>query len=173
MFGMDPEYWENYHTRMVNSNLRKGNVGEHPDQWGACPAELLPGYSKQHGDVPELTGLVLTDGRIIPGWVKVVDRHFYRSNHAGVIVNPAVGNFTFVVHTAGMNAYFYIRFVSFKFLSQNAGGDFLDPLADEIKEKLDGYFWDGEPSLESFMDDCKMIADKILWHGLKEQGFIK
>ena len=44
MFGMDEDFWEKYHTRMHNLNLKKGNVGEHPDRWGGLPQELFPGY---------------------------------------------------------------------------------------------------------------------------------
>lgn len=45
MFGMDPDYWEKYHSQMRNSNLVKGNVGEDPDRWGGLPEELHPGFT--------------------------------------------------------------------------------------------------------------------------------
>jgi hypothetical protein len=44
MFGMDDDWWENYHSKMHHANLRKGNVGEHPQRWGGLPKELFPGY---------------------------------------------------------------------------------------------------------------------------------
>ena len=47
MFGMDDDFWEQYHTKMHHSNIRKDNCGEDPGKWGGCPQELFPGYEAE------------------------------------------------------------------------------------------------------------------------------
>jgi hypothetical protein len=64
MFGLDDEYWKEHEEKMKNHNLRKGNVGEHPDKWGGLPAELFPGYVPSKPVVP-LSADVL-DGWVVP-----------------------------------------------------------------------------------------------------------
>ena len=64
MFGMDPEYWEEYFSRPRNQNLVKGNVGRHPNAWGGLPKELYPGYHpSKEVTMENLTGFPIPDHR--------------------------------------------------------------------------------------------------------------